>query len=141
MHQTNLHMMKGKKYNANQIANLMAWSGIEDSSRIQPIWKIYQQTTDLDTIREEVEARILAWAERQGTGWDVDSAMFLIEQAIEDWRNLRLAPSGATAFFSNAERGGSCLQCCPRTPEEQEMEKDRERDEADTHKTDTYKAK
>ena len=67
--------------------------------------------------------------------------MFLIEQAIEDWRSLHLAPSGATAFFSNAERGGSCLQCCPRTPEEQDLEKDRERDEADTRRTDTFEAK
>ena len=66
--------------------------------------------------------------------------MFLIEQAVEDWRNLCLAPSGATAFFSNAEQYGSCLQCCPRTPEEQDMEKDRERDEAGTRMTDTYEA-
>jgi hypothetical protein len=96
-------MMKGKKYNANQIAKLMTWSGIDNSAGIQPIWKIYQQTTDLDTIREEVEARLLAWAEQQGTGWDIDTAMFLIEQAIEDWSSLRLVPSRATAFFSNAE--------------------------------------
>ena len=55
--------MKGKKYNANQVAKLMAWSGIDDSAGVQPMWKVYQQTMDLDTIREEVEARLLAWAE------------------------------------------------------------------------------
>ena len=50
----NVHMMKGKKYNANQIAKLMAWSGINARAGIQPIWKKYQETTDFDTIREEV---------------------------------------------------------------------------------------
>lgn len=140
-HQTNIHMLKGKKYNGNQITKILAWSGGYVTADIQPIWKIYQQTTDLDTIREEVEARMLTWAERQGTGWEVDPAMFLVEQAIEDWRSLRLAPSGATATYANAERGASCLQCCPRTSNEQESERDRERDEADTKSTDTFAAR
>ena len=113
--QVNVHMMKGKKYNANQITKIMAWSGVEATANIQPLWKIYQQTSDLDTIREEIERRMETWAERQGTGWDVDPAMFLVEQSVDDWRHLRLAPDGATATFANAERGASCLQCCPRT--------------------------
>ena len=87
----------------------MAWSEIKASSGIQPIWEIYQQTTDLDTIRNEVEGRMLGWAECQETGWDLDPAMFLVEQAVNDWRSLRLAPSGATASYANAEWGTSCL--------------------------------
>ena len=139
--QMNVHMMKGKKYNGNQIAKLMAWSGITHRAGIQPIWKKYQETTDLDTLREEIEARMLQWAERQGNGWDVDPAMFLVEQALDDWRNLRLAPSGATASWNNAERGASCLQCCPRTNDEQCLERERERDENDTRRMDTFEAR
>ena len=139
--QVNVHMMKGKKYNANQITKIMAWSGVEATASIQPMWKIYQQTSDLDTIREEIERRMETWAERQGTGWDVDPAMFLVEQSVEDWRHLRLAPDGATATYANAERGASCLQCCPRTDNEQCRERERERDEAATKANGTFAAR
>ena len=60
---------------------------MENIGIIQPIWKIYQQTKDIDTLREEIKACLLAWADRQGNGWNVNTSMFLIKQFIDDWRN------------------------------------------------------
>ena len=109
-------MVKGKKYDTFELAALRGWSSQHKLAKLQPIWKEFQRTKNMDTNRDNLWKQVTLWSDELGI--EVDEAVYIGKGTLEDYVNLKLTPYGHISTFKTSDRGKYILCCAYRSPEQ-----------------------
>ena len=109
----------GKTYDAYQYAVIQGFSNCPTQAGLQPIWGLFTQTKNVDTIRLHIKTSMRRWATRFCV--NIHNGLHLSTPTIEAIRNVLFNPGGGVAYFSSAEKGISVLTCQPEPGEKREL--------------------
>ena len=109
----------GKSYDAYQYAVIQGFSNCPTQAGLQPLWGLFTQTKNVDTIRLHIKTSMRRWATRYCV--NIHNGLHLSTPTIEAIRNVLFNPGGGVAYFSSAEKGISILTCQPEPGEKREL--------------------
>ena len=107
----------GKFYDSYQLAVIQGFSNSPSVAGIQPIWALFQHTKHLDTHRDNLKRKMIAWAEAQRRHVAIDRGLYIPNASLREILSLRFNPGGAAAEVSTADQGISLLMCRARSTE------------------------
>ena len=107
----------GKYYDAYQLAVIQGFSHTASLAGIPPIWALFQHTKHLDTHRDNIKRKMVAWAEAQRRHVAIDRGLYISNASLREILALKFNPGGAAAEVSTADQGISILMCRSRSTE------------------------
>lgn len=111
----------GKTYDAYQYAVIQGFSNSPTQAGLQPIWGLFTQTKNVDTIRLHIKIAMKRWARQHAV--NIHKGLLLPKTTIESIRDMHFNPGGGVAYFASAEKGISILACQPTAGESRDLAK------------------
>ena len=109
----------GKTYDAYQYAVIQGFSNCPTQAGLQPIWGLFTQTKNVETVRLHIKATMRRWATRHCV--NIHNGLLLPKTTIEAIRDVQFNPGGGVAYFSTAEKGISVLTCQPEPGDKRDL--------------------
>ena len=108
----------GKTYDQYQYAVIQGFSNCPTQAGLQPIWGLFTQTKNVDSVRLHIKAAMKRWATRHCV--NIHNGLLLSKPTIEAIRDVIFNPGGGVAYFASAEKGISILTCQPESGEKRD---------------------
>ena len=98
---------EGKQYTGADLAKIKSWSNVHSVRDIQPVWREFQTTKNIDTHREALWKGMELWSSTYG--YEIDKSIYYGKSTMEDIVDLKMIPAGHLPDLSTAEKGNSFL--------------------------------
>lgn len=107
----------GLPYDKFQMAALQGFSHAPDITGVPVIWALFQYTKNLDTHKDNIKRRMLAWATDPARPMQVpiDRSLYFPNSTLKEILTLNFNPGGILAEADAADLGMSILICRART--------------------------
>ena len=107
---------EGKKYSKDLVAQIMGFSHKNDARQLQPIWELFESTSNVDVQRRHIIDAMNQWGEQNHIEVENAMALFFETKVLEDIIKLKLNP--LQTGDPSLARGLNILICRPRTQAE-----------------------
>ena len=113
----------------------MGYYQVYTESGIPRVWGKFKMSKGCTYNRQELMTGMVYWTKKNGI--EIDTAVFLVKQEMEEMAKTKFNPGGPVAMYESTESGISQLMVTPRTTQETEEDIRQEEVEAESQVTRT----